>query len=420
MANIILLTQGTGGDLHPLIGIGGELLARGHAVTVVTNCRFAETVRSYGMEFAPLDRPEHVEAMSEMMTPEGLAELSSRRGMIDPRVLAACMEVYEIIEGIGATGPTVVAAHHNLNVVTQTAAERLGLPYIPIFFAPYFLLKLPMVENLYFHDSPTINRYRAELGLAPVEDWRAWLRSPLWMLGLWPEWFAPQGEMPCPVTATGFASNPHFERGHLGEEVEEFLSAGEPPVLLAHGTSKPYRPEFFGASVEACAALGLRALLVTPHREWVPGSLPDNVRHFTYLPFETVLERVSAIVHHGGIGTLHHALAAAVPQLILGFGFDRPDNGLRVRRLGVGDYLPPARWKTAAVAQALGRVLSPETTARCREVAARLRGGESAASAAADLIERPLVQRAAMTASASGMDEAGSEAVNGSAGLSEW
>ena len=94
MANIILLTQGTGGDLHPLIGIGGELLARGHAVTVVTNCRFAETVRSYGMEFAPLDRPEHVEAMSEMMTPEGLAELSSRRGMIDPRVLAACMEVY--------------------------------------------------------------------------------------------------------------------------------------------------------------------------------------------------------------------------------------------------------------------------------------------------------------------------------------
>jgi UDP:flavonoid glycosyltransferase YjiC (YdhE family) len=396
MSNIVLLTQGTGGDLHPLIGIGEELLSRGHAVKLVTNCRFAEEVRGYGLEFAPLDRPERVEAMSEMMTPEGLAELSSRRGVIDPRVLAACMDIYEIIEGISAAEPTVVVAHHNLNVVTQTATERLGLPYIPVFTAPYFLQKLPMIEDLYFHDSPTINRYRAELGLAPIEDWRAWLRSPRWMLGLWPEWFAPRSEMPCPVTAAGFASNRHFEQGRLGEEVEEFLSAGEPPVLITHGTSRPHRAEFFGASVEACAALGLRALVVTPNETCVPASLPGCVRRFTYLPFETVLKRVRAVVHHGGIGTLHHAMAAAVPQLILGFGFDRPDNGLRVRRLGVGDYLPPARWKAASIAQALGRVLGPEVATGCREAAGRLRGGAGAVGAAANLIERPLALCASM------------------------
>lgn len=405
MANMIVLTQGTGGDLHPLIGIGEELRERGHAVTVVTHCRFAEEVRGYGLGFAPLDRQEHVEAMSDMMTREGLIELSGRRGEVDPRVLAACMEVYEIIARISATGPTVVVANHGLNVVTQTAAERLGLPYVAVFISPYYLMKLPMVEDLYLHDSLTINRYRAELGLAPVGDWRAWLRAPRWMLGLWPEWFATQAEMPCPVTAAGFAANRHFERGRLGDEVEEFLSAGDPPILITHGTSKPHSPEFFGVSVEACRALGLRALLVTTHKERMPASLPEGVRHFDYLPFETLLGHVRAVVHHGGLGTLHHSMAAAVPQLILGFGFDRPDNGMRVRRLGVGDYLPPARWRAAAVTQSLSRVLGGEVAARCREVAGRLRGG-AGARAAADLIESPLAEGAAVPPTDAGPDGA--------------
>lgn len=35
-----------------------------------------------------------------------------------------------------------------------------------------------------------------------------------------------------------------------------------------------------------------------------------------FVPFETLLRRAAAIVHHGGIGTTLHALTAGIPQLI--------------------------------------------------------------------------------------------------------
>ena len=390
MANVLLVTQGTGGDLHPFIGIGRALLARGHRVTLITHERLAGDVGRAGLDFAPLDSAERVEQLKVLQTREGMAEMLSKVGETDPLVLGSCMDGYRAIADRSVPGETVVVSNQNLHLVTQTASERLGLPYIPVYLAPYFLMKLPMTEQMYASDSATMNSYRAELDLPPVSDWTAWLRGPRWKIGLWPEWFAPRDEMPCDAEAVGFISNPVYERSRISEEAEEFLSAGEPPVLVTHGTSKPHRPEFFSSAVEACAALGQRTLLVTPNREWAPPMLPEGARHFPHVPFGELLGRIRAMVHHGGIGTLHHALAAAVPQLIMGLGFDRPDNGLRVRRLGVGDYLPPARWKTAAVAQALTRVLSPEAAAQCLELAARLRGTAEAAAAVAAIVEEAL------------------------------
>lgn len=400
MANVLLVTQGTGGDLHPFIGIGRALLARGHRTTVITHERLAGDVGRAGLEFAPLDSAERVEQLKVLRTREGMVEMLSRVGETDPLVLGSCMDGYRAIAGLSVPGETVVVSNQNLHLVTQTAAERLGLPYIPVYLAPYFLMKLPMTGQLYASDSATMNSYRAELNLPPVFDWTAWLRGPRRKIGLWPEWFAPREEMPCEAEAVGFISNPVYERSRISDEAEEFLSGGDPPVLVTHGTSKPHRAEFFSSAVEACAALGLRTLLVTPNREWAPAHLPPGARHFLHVPFGELLGRIKAMVHHGGIGTLHHALGAAVPQLIMGLGFDRPDNGLRVRRLGVGDYLPPARWKAAPVAQALTRVLSPEAGARCRELAGRLRASTAVAAAVAALVEEALTAGAPASAAA--------------------
>jgi len=46
--------------------------------------------------------------------------------------------------------------------------------------------------------------------------------------------------------------------------------------------------------------------------------------------------RCGAVIHHGGAGTTHAALAAGVPSAIVAHGFDQPFHGRRLHELGVG------------------------------------------------------------------------------------
>ncbi len=97
------------------------------------------------------------------------------------------------------------------------------------------------------------------------------------------------------------------------------------------------------------------------------------VRAFNYVPFSKVLPRAAALVHHGGIGTTAQALAAGVPQLVVPFAHDQPDNAARVRRLGVGDFLLPRRYRVGVVLQSLRRLLASSTVREnCRRRAGEL------------------------------------------------
>ena len=124
--------------------------------------------------------------------------------------------------------------------------------------------------------------------------------------------------------------------------------------------------EFFRISAEVCRVSGRRGLFLTQYPEQLPARLPNGVRHFNYIPFSTVLPRAAAFVHHGGIGTTGQAFAAGVPQIVVPLAHDQPDNAVRVRRLGVGDFLLPKDYKTSAVLKGLDRLLrSPAVKENC-------------------------------------------------------
>ena len=119
---------------------------------------------------------------------------------------------------------------------------------------------------------------------------------------------------------------------------------------------------------------------------------PNEARNFDYLPFNKVMKNVAAVIHHGGRGTLSSAIAAGVPQLVLAMGADRPDNAIRLKGLGVADYLPPPAWKPAAVAEKLSAIIHSEVVAQtCRTLAARMAATDALGSAC-DLIERVIAE----------------------------
>jgi UDP:flavonoid glycosyltransferase YjiC (YdhE family) len=236
---------------------------------------------------------------------------------------------------------------------------------------------------------PVVADHRRSVGLGPVKrPFDGWFHSPDLVLGLFPEWFAPiPPDWPRAFEATGFV-------GYDGElepadpRVDAFLAGGSAPVVITPGSANRQAREFLGAAIDACGALGRRALVLTPHEEQVPHPMPPGVVHAAWAPLGKVLAKAAAFVHHGGIGSTARGLAAGVPQLMMPMAHDQPDNAVRAERLGVGSWIPPRRWSAAAVAPALDRLLGDPAVARaCREIAPRV-GFEASRRAATEAILR--------------------------------
>ncbi len=93
-------------------------------------------------------------------------------------------------------------------------------------------------------------------------------------------------------------------------------------VCITQGIS--HRDYNFGqtASIEALfeAVAGLDIeVIATFNAEQLRsvGSVPDNVRVADFVPFNVVLSTCSAIIHHGGYGTMAASLEHGVPQLVV-------------------------------------------------------------------------------------------------------
>ena len=395
--SILLPAIGSSGDVHPVIGLGIALKARGHRVTVVTNDIFTAPVRSGGLGFIALgSRAEAMEAMSD---PRLWHVRKGIETVVEHGIIPNLRRLYDIIAA-NRDSTTVVAAT-SLCLGARVAQEKLGIPTATLHLSPAVFRSLADSGKLGIFDlgpgkprflkraifwladtlfmermvGPSLNAFRATLGLAPVRGiFGSYIHSPQLVLGLFPEWFAaPQADWPANTHLTGFILHDDDGRPALPAGAEEFLRAGSPPVLVTPGSAAMDRERFFRTTVDACRDLGARAMLVTNHPGQLPRDLPEGIRGFSYLPFSRVLPRCSAIAYHGGIGTLSQAVRAGVPHLVVSNGFDQPDNGQRIERLGLGRTFGQGRYHRGKAARALGELVSsPRVRARCEEYAHRV------------------------------------------------
>jgi rhamnosyltransferase subunit B len=128
-------------------------------------------------------------------------------------------------------------------------------------------------------------------------------------------------------------------------------------------------------------------LLIGDERNRPKEPLPPEMVAVDYAPFESLLERGCAIVHHGGVGTTSQALRAGIPTLIVPFAFDQSDNAAHAARLGTSRTLYRRSYKAERVARELDNLLiKPQYASKAREVGARLRS-ENGAATTSNLIE---------------------------------
>jgi rhamnosyltransferase subunit B len=417
--HVVLVSVGTDGDVFPYVGLGAKLRARGHRVTLAASAHYESLAGAYGFDFRALISAEENDELfthPDFWSPFKNAPLMARWGVRFIRRQYELLSKLVVEDSVLVSSPAVFAAalvHETagtplVNVVLQPwmIPSSIAPPMMPhltfLRGAPRFVWKLVwrildgFVEVLV---GPELNRVRASLGLKParriIQNWL----SPQLALGHFPEWYGqPQADWPPQLQLTGF---PLFDGGKDGEdlpgELLEFCRDGElPPVAFTFGTGMAHSAQFFRGALEACRVLGVRGIFLTKYRDQLPDSLPPSVVHCAFAPFQKLFPHCAAVVHHGGIGTVAKALAAGTPQLICPIYFDQIDNGVRTKALGVGDWIKPGDRDGKKVADALTKLLTSATRARCREISARFDGSDALESAARQIervAERPVLNR---------------------------
>jgi rhamnosyltransferase subunit B len=400
--NVLLLTIGSAGDVHPFIGLGLALRDRGHSVKIITNPFFGDAVHRAGLELVPLGT---VDQFKTSLSDPMLWHAKKGIRVVFNIVLDGLRETYDAVAGNYVPGDTVLVSS-SLGFAGRIAQDKLGIPTATVHLSPSQFRSLIAPPNLpglwmpawlpmwlkrqiwaggdrFVLDrmlAPKINALRAELGLTPVEGiLRDFWNSPQRVIGLFPQWFCPpQADWPSQTKLTGFPRYDESDNTSLDPAIEAFLNAGGPPIVFTPGSAMYHAHSFFRASIEACQRLNRRGILLTKHTEQIPRHLPREIAQFPYAPFSQLLPKGSAIVHHGGIGTSAQAMAAGCRQLVTPFAHDQFDNADRLVKLGVARVLKARQYNAAEATRELGLLLGdPGVTLSCAAIASRFEADDS-------------------------------------------
>jgi UDP:flavonoid glycosyltransferase YjiC (YdhE family) len=172
------------------------------------------------------------------------------------------------------------------------------------------------------------------------------------------------------------------------EEVLSWIAAGTPPIYFGFGSTPIVSPADTVAMISAvCAQLGERALICSGVSELIGAPPMEHVKVVGSLNYATVFPACRAVVHHGGSGTTAAGVRAGVPSLILWTVWDQPVWAAALEQLKVGTGRQLSASAEDTLAADLRSILTPECSARAREVAAQMTKVSESVSSAADLVE---------------------------------
>ncbi len=147
-----------------------------------------------------------------------------------------------------------------------------------------------------------------------------------------------------------------------------------PRVILTLGQSLPHvRNDSFPVSdiLTSVAALDIDLIATLNSEQFTSlSSVPDNVRLVDFIPLNEILPSCSAIIHHGGTGTIANAIVHGTPQLIVpGWLWDEAGAAQRLADRGMGLMIDPAEFSAARSKSDLARLLDePSFRENCAQV----------------------------------------------------
>lgn len=328
---IAISTIGTRGDVQPYAILGQALASRGHEVTLSTAKNFKSLVESYGINFHPIN----VDYQEILNSEEGKKILKANLfaiqrnldKLIFPLIENSLNECYQLAQ----TSDLFIYRPKTLaDVFTgqlQTKAVRAAVvpameetaaflnPILSGFWLPGFMNKwsYKWVNLRYTVLRKPINQFCLQNGLQEHKPQIKYNIPSIY--GISEHFLERPKDWSKAHQLTGFwFSNNKTE---LPEDIIDFLNDGEPPILITFG-SMPIKKEIAGMIIQTASEINERFLIAACWSDWnIPEiKLFGNIKIISSVPFEALLPKVKAIMHHGGIGTTAECLKAGKPMFV--------------------------------------------------------------------------------------------------------
>ena len=349
---VLVTSTGGTGHVSALAPVAHALVDRGHQVQWAVAPDGGDAVAKMGFEWTPagLTTAARREAASDVLGEIMALPMAERRGPLFAAFFARAAGPVmrrDLAPIIDRLQPDVIVREMSELAAAPMAAAR----------------SIPLVTVAFSGVLPERGRSLVLDDLQPL--WMAeGLGSPSWAdvygqlyLHPFPESFGQRPDSPVvrsirrdPGTPSMSSTAPAWV-AMLGTE-RPFVYASAGTEVLS--TSFPWR-ELFDAlaemDVDAVATIGAYVDLDGL------GALPGNVRAERFVPQAELLGRASAVVSHGGAGTVLGAAAHGRPQAVVPLFADQWENGVAVTDAGCGIVLEPDRRSADNLGQALRTLL---------------------------------------------------------------
>lgn len=427
---IVFSTFGSLGDLHPVLALAIEMRRRGYEIAINTLEVYREKIDALGFEFHPLRpdlNPETDKALArELMDAKSGSEVLLKR-IILPHLRPMYEDLMKSLRGADALISTEVV------FPARSAAEKTGVKWITTTLAPGTFLSpsdpfvpptAQWLKHLRFLGSGfhrvmyqvvrcTIDswfapyqEFRRELGLSETLNPLFEGKSDLLNLAMFSKVLgAPQPDWTSSTVQTGFCFyDGQDDLGKMPEDLTKFLDAGEPPIVFTLGSAAVMDArDFFEESAKAAQIANRRAVLlygifneapkIVESGEWKVESGNEkmpSIAAFDYAPYSQIFPRAACVVHQGGVGTTAQVLRAGVPQLIMPYSHDQPDNGARCERLGVARIISREKYTGETAAKQLRELFSDSSYQTKAFEIGKIVQAENGTKTACDAIEKIL------------------------------
>ncbi len=416
MSRIVLTTIGSLGDLHPMLAIGLALRERGHDVVFAVVKQFSDRIQALGFEVQPI-RPDQASPDDPEMIAQMMDLQKGTERLLRDYIFANLQETYTDLLAIAQGADFILTGE--VVYASRLVAEKLEIPWAFCALSPASIFSvydppvLPTLEGMAkLRSLPFINRGLKNLARLATRTWAKPLHqlrrelklspignpilddkfSPHLVLALFSSVLAtPQIDWPSNTVQTGFTFyDGTLEGTGIAPELQDFLAAGESPIVFTLGSAAVFDPgDFYRDSIQAVQQLNRRAVLLMG-QNLPPENLPESIIAWDYVPYSEIFPHASAIVHQGGIGTTAQALRAGRPTLVMPYSHDQPDNAARLERLGTSRTIPRQHYQATRAARELRAMLESPNYAAQAAAVAQIVQTEEGARVACDEIEKQL------------------------------
>jgi UDP:flavonoid glycosyltransferase YjiC (YdhE family) len=381
---VVLGAEGWTGHVFPAIALGRALRERGHEVMLHTSDRWAVTAGELGMRFtAAPDRVTETASGPLPSVADAARELVPVLDEFNPDVVVS--DLFSLVPALAADAAGVARASLVPHVYP---VEEPGTPfYLQGLLPPRgrpgrFAWRMATLarEPALRRGRDDLNRFRAQLGLAPLADYHGALSDRLVLVATFPQ-LEYERRWPPHAHVTGPLL---FDLP--GPDVD--LPPGDEPLVLITGsTSVDPHLRLVETALAALRDQPVRVVVTTGGRN-LAGDAGEAIRFIDWGSNEQLLSAASLVVTPGGHGTVARSLSAGVPVLVCPVQGDQAENGARVTWSGAGLMLPRRLARSRTMRSAIRTMLADRSFAeRAASFADWNRVNEPTATAA-DLVER--------------------------------